>query len=382
MYVDYMLFAGIALATGVLILIRILSSNMKYQEKGFLQLIVLAICHNIIDIFWGLTYFDKLGMGPLGLQISTSVYFCSNAILAFAWFAFLYSLLNREKPEKWVLTLAAIPMAVVIFMVIANVWTGLLFTIGDTVDSYARGKWYAMERIGTTGYLVVIFAWAVIKFFHAKEKDQRKKYAIITLFAIVPMVFDYLQVFFLTVPCTSIAFQIAIIIVYAFISVERSENVLLSVSQRQKSNLKAALVQNAMSWYEFNADSDCIYDSKIYLDRAHCVDQPAHIDKKYSAYYAFLAGRVLPEFLDSYKRTFSPENLKKKYEQGESEISLRYWIKDASGEEKYILQNIIMTRDKVTKEIIGFAYTRDITAEERQKREIEEQLEEIKALNR
>ncbi|MGN0688295.1 MAG: ATP-binding protein [Oscillospiraceae bacterium] len=354
---------------------------MKYQEKGFLQLIILVVCHNIIDIFWGLTYFDKLGMGPLGLQISTSLYFGSNAILAFTWFSFLYRLLNREKPKKSVLTLAAIPMAAVFLMVIANIWTGLLFTIGETVDSYARGKWYVIERIGTTGYLIVIFVWAVIRFFSAKEKSERKKCAIITLFAIVPMAFDFLQVFFVAVPCTSVAFQIAIIIVYAFISVERSENVLLSISERQKSNMKTALVRTAMSWYEFNADRDCIYDSKIYLDNEHCVEQPEHTDKKYSDYYSFLASRVFPEFAELYKETFSLENLKKRFEQGESEISLRYWIKDAAGEDTYILQNIIMTRDEVTKEIVGFAYTRDITAEEMQKREIEEQLEEIKALN-
>ena len=63
MYVDFMLFAGIALTIGVLILLRILNSNMRYQEKGFLRLIILAICHNIIDLFWGLTYFDKIEMG-------------------------------------------------------------------------------------------------------------------------------------------------------------------------------------------------------------------------------------------------------------------------------------------------------------------------------
>lgn len=265
MYIDYMLFTVIALATGVLILLRILSSNMKHQEKGFLQLIILAVCHNIIDVFWGFTYFDKIGMGPLGLQISTSLYFCSNAILAFTWFFFLYKLLNRDKPKKWVMTLAAIPMAAVFLMVIANIRTGLLFTIGDTVESYARGKWYAIERVGTTGYLIVIIVWAVIKFFQAKEKSERKKCAIITLFAIVPMAFDFLQVFFVAVPCTSVAFQIAIIIVYAFISVERSENVLLSVSERQKNNMKTALARTAMSWYEFNADRDCIYDSKYTL---------------------------------------------------------------------------------------------------------------------
>lgn len=49
MYIDYILFTVIALVTGVLILFRILSSNMKNQEKGFLQLIILAVCHNIIE---------------------------------------------------------------------------------------------------------------------------------------------------------------------------------------------------------------------------------------------------------------------------------------------------------------------------------------------
>ncbi|MGN0438778.1 MAG: ATP-binding protein [Lachnospiraceae bacterium] len=381
MFVDFILFAVIALATGIIILIRILSSNMRYQEKGFLQLIILSICHNVIDIFWGLTYFDKIGMGPLGLKISTSLYFCSNAILAFTWFTFLYRLLQRDKPQKWVSVLSGIPLALVIFMVIANIKTGALFTIGDTVESYARGQWYIIERIGTTGYLIVIFIWSVIKFFQAEEKSERKKYIIITSFAIVPMVFDLIQVLFVAVPCTSVAFQIAIIIVYVFISVERSENVLISASERQKNNMKTALAQTSMSWYEFNVDRDCIYDSKIYIEKDRYVKRLDEESESYSEYYEFLGGRVFSEYKELYKNTFSLENLKKCFEQGESELSLRYWIKDSLGEEIYILQNMILTQDNVTKEIIGFAYTRDITAEEIQKREIEKQLEEIKSLN-
>ena len=94
------------------------------------------------------------------------------------------------------------------------------------------------------------------------------------------------------------------------------------------------------------------------------MEQPDHTDKKYSAYFDFLACQVFPEFVELYKETFSLENLKKRVERGESEIPLRYWIKDAAGEDKYVFQNIILTRDEVTKEIIGFAYTRDITDEE------------------
>ncbi|MGN0733676.1 MAG: ATP-binding protein [Emergencia sp.] len=381
MYVDFMLFTSIALATNVVILIRIASSRIIYQEKSFMTLIILAICHNVIDLFWGLTYFDKLGMGPLGLQISTSLYFCSNALLAFTWFSFLYKMLHKDRQGRLVTVLSVLPMALVILMVIANIRTGMLFTIGETVDSYARGDWYIIERIGTTGYLIVIFMWSVVRFFEAKEKSERKRYSIITLFALVPMVFDMLQVYFVTVPCTSVAFQIAVMIVYVFISVERSENVLLSVSDRQKNNMKTALAHTSQSWYEFNVDRDCIYDSKLYINRDYYRKQPDQNEEKYSDYYDFLAGRVFTKYAQSYRETFSRENLKECFMRGDTELSLRYWITDSEGEELYIQQNIILTQDAVTKDIIGFAYTRDITAEERQKRDIEEKLEKIKALN-
>ena len=116
MYVDFMLFAVISLVTNAIILMRILSSELKNQEKGFIRLIILAIFHNVIDIFWGLTYFDRIGMGPLGLQISTSLYFCSNAILAFAWFLFLHRLLHRNKTKPLVVFGAGLPMVLVILM--------------------------------------------------------------------------------------------------------------------------------------------------------------------------------------------------------------------------------------------------------------------------
>ena len=140
MFGDYMMFVVIALVTGIIILYRILSSELRYQEKGFIQLIILTICHNIVDIFWGLTYFDKIGMGSLGLQISTSMYFCSNAVLAFTWFLFLHRLLHRNQTKPLLVFWAGLPMALAILLVIVNIYTGLLFTIGETIDSYARGN--------------------------------------------------------------------------------------------------------------------------------------------------------------------------------------------------------------------------------------------------
>lgn len=372
MYVDFMLFTSIALVTGMIILTRIISSNLKDQESGLLKLVILAICHNVIDLFWGLTYFDKLGMGTIGLQISTSLYFCSNAILACYWFLFLYRLLQREEPKRWVYLVAGLPVAMVVGMVIANTRTGLLFTIGDTLDSYARGKWYILERIGTTGYLVVIFIWSFLMLFLAKEEGERKRYAILTAFAFVPMIFDLLQVYFVTVPCTSVAFQIAILIVYVFISVERSENILLSISERQKSNMKTALAQTAMSWYEFNVDRNCIYDCKIYLQKDRYEKSSDWLDHSYSKCFQFLLSRIFPEYREKYETIFSLDHLKNCFEQGNSELSFRYWIKDKAGEEKYIQQNMILTQDEITEEIIGFAYSKDLTAYSKGKQAIED----------
>ncbi|MGN0962187.1 MAG: ATP-binding protein, partial [Clostridia bacterium] len=276
---------------------------------------------------------------------------------------------------------AGIPVALVILMVIANTHTGLLFTIGETVDSYARGSWYILERIGTSGYLLVIFAWSVIKLFLAKEKSERKRYTVITTFALVPLVCDMMQVFFVAIPCTSVAFQITILIVYTFVSVAREDNIFLSASDRQRNNLQTALAQTAMSWYEFNVDKDHIYDGKIYIEKDLYVKRPEQVSESYSGYYQFLLNRVSPAYKEDYRNTFAVGNLKKSFEQGEPECSLQYWITDSAGEDIYIYQNIILTRDHVTEDLIGFAYTRDITAEERQKRAIEEQLSEITALN-
>ena len=373
MFGDYMMFVVIALVTGIIILYRILSSELRYQEKGFIQLIILTICHNIVDIFWGLTYFDKIGMGSLGLQISTSMYFCSNAVLVFTWFLFLHRLLHRNQTKPLLVFWAGLPMALAILLVIVNIYTGLLFTIGETIDSYARGNWYILERIGTSGYLFVIFVWALIKLFLAGQKSERKRYAIITVFAIVPFILEMIQVFYLTLPCTSIAFQITIILVYSFISVERGNNILINASERQKNNLKTALTQTAMSWYEFNVDTDCIYDGKIYIEKDRYVKRPDQVTESYSGYYNFLMSRVWPEYKEKYMDTFAVENLKRSFAQGKLESSLEYWITDSAGEERYIYQNIILTRDNVTKEIIGFAYTRDITEAERQKQEIKKQ---------
>lgn len=377
MYMDFMMFAAIAMATDVIILYRILSSDMKYQKNGLKQLVILALFHNAIDIFWGLTYYNRIGMGTVGLYISTYMYFFSNAVLSFAWFMFLYHLMYG-KPKRWVVIASSVPMLIVFLMEIINPWTGVLFTIGDTVQTYSRGTWYSLERIMTTVSMYIIFICSIIKLV---SSQQKKKYMLITVFALVPLLLDTLKIFFVNIPSTSVEFQLTLLIVYIFMSAERSDNVFISTSDRQKNIMKTALAHSSISWYEFNVDKDCVYESKVYISADCSWEETGQSAERYSVYYDFFIERVFPEYKESYRDKFSIENLKKSFKKGETEISLRYWIKDEVGTELYIVQTMLLMQDNVSKDIIVFSYTRDITSEETHKREIEEKLEEIKKLN-
>ena len=226
---------------------------------------------NIVYLFRGLTYFDRTGLGTAGLHLSTSLYFISNAVLACFWFLFLVRMLYRKSPPRWVCMLAAVPRLTVIALVAANTWTGRLLTAG--------------------------------------EKVERKRYAIITFFALVSVAMDALQVFLVTVPCTSAAFQIALMLVYVFVSVERSENVLLSVCERQQNTMKTALAQTAAAWYEFNLDQDILYDGSFGLPAGGSI-RPAVPGQRYTAFFESLPGGVVPADADRYRKTFSPVPLR------------------------------------------------------------------------
>lgn len=100
MLINFSTFTILAFITDLVVLVRVMTSSIRKQEAGFMVLILLSMQHALIDFFWGLTYYDAIGMGAFGLQLSTTLYFLSNGVIAFGWFHFAVVLVRAAARSK------------------------------------------------------------------------------------------------------------------------------------------------------------------------------------------------------------------------------------------------------------------------------------------
>ena len=273
MLINFSTFTILAFITDLVVLVRVMTSSIRKQEAGFMVLILLSMLHALIDFFWGLTYYDAIGMGAFGLQLSTTLYFLSNGVIAFGWFHFILSQHRRKPLSKKLTVVLAIPLLVIISLVIANCFTDALFSVDAKTMAYSRGPWYAIERICVIGYLLAILLWSLFELLRAQSKETRKRSLILTAFSSIPIIFDLLQVPFVYLPCNSIAFQIAILIIYMFISVERNEYALLKDALN-----RAEAANKAKSTFLFNMTHEICTPMNAILGFSHLA--ALHVDDK------------------------------------------------------------------------------------------------------
>lgn len=257
MLVYYLSIIIIALVIAGVVLAKIHISKVVDKSKGLIRFVNGIFVLGIIDIFWGLTYYDCLGLGITGHIISSSLFFSASAILSYGWFLYASSLVDdKEMPKKEAL-LWFVPAALVSCMVVLNIFSGKFFSMEDTIDSYERGPWYVAYRIVIDGYYIVIIVKAFLKY--RRERDNKRKYFAIFLFTIVPMLIEALQSFGALLPYTTLAYVTAVLSIYIFISVEGEDKV-----------LKTAHITNELALEcitEFHQELDYIKSVKLLLDK-------------------------------------------------------------------------------------------------------------------
>lgn len=226
---DYVALTCVALLLDCLVLIRVLmygAKNKETLEIRFIRLIGITIIFGLIDTFWGFCYEDVFALGTLGIEVASAMYFGFSAIVSYYWFIYVIGLIRAKRISNTFRVFTFIPAAFVLGLCLANHWTQALYVIEDTCYSYHRGSWYVVEQFCTYGYFVVMLIVAFMGIIWSKNKVDKKKYFIISVFSFVPFIVGFLQIFTAILPYSSLAFTFALATICLFISAEKSELVL------------------------------------------------------------------------------------------------------------------------------------------------------------
>ena len=258
MLVYYISIIVIALVIAGVVLAKLHISKLVDDSRGLIIFVRAIFVFGIIDIFWGLTYYDCFGLGVAGHKVTSFLFFAMTGVLAYGWFLYTSSLisgtmsLSRKQSIIWF-----VPALFIILLVIANIWSNKLFYMNGTLESYDRGPWYIIYRMVIEGYYLVVIGKAFVKY--RKEKENRRKQFTIFIFMVIPLLIESLQSFGALLPFTTLAYVTAILAIYIFISVEGEDKV-----------LKAAYYTNELALEcitEFHQEIDYIKSMKLVLNK-------------------------------------------------------------------------------------------------------------------
>lgn len=218
MLIYYLALIIIALIIDAVIILKMNISKIAYKGKDLLYFCYAIFIFGIVDICWGLTYYDTLGLGVIAHKVTTALFFSLSAILSYRWLMYASKFIDDVEANRLITIISAIPAVIINVIVIMNIWNNKLFTIGDTPLSYERGPWYIVYRLVIDGYYLAVIFKALYSF--RKNRGSKRKYIATFAFAIIPLIVENLQSIDVLLPFTTLAYVTAILIIYIFISIE------------------------------------------------------------------------------------------------------------------------------------------------------------------
>ncbi|MCM1096493.1 MAG: cache domain-containing protein, partial [Ruminococcus flavefaciens] len=142
---------------------------------------------------------------------------------------------------------------------------------------------------------------------------------------------------------------------------------------RKERQYRIAITSAAFNTFEFNLTQDRIEQDITrtvdgqqvsFLEKAG-LSVPCAASTCFERWKAF----ILPESREEYESAVNLENLKKRFERGEAEVTADYWGSTSDKQPMCIRQSFIMTRDEQTGDIMVMVVSRDITAQVQKQRE-------------
>ena len=147
----------------------------------------------------------------------------------------------------------------------------------------------------------------------------------------------------------------------------------VSVANRKERQYRIAITSNAFCTYDFNLTQDFIEQDIVRTIDGEVVSLLEGVGLKVpckaSDFFEGWKKFVLKESMEDYCAVVSAENLKERFGQNETEVSVDYWEENLNGEPVCVRQSFIMTRESDTNDIMVMVVARDITESVRKQKE-------------
>ena len=146
-----------------------------------------------------------------------------------------------------------------------------------------------------------------------------------------------------------------------------------AVMDRKERQYRIAIMSTAFSAFEFNLTQDRIEQDVTRTIDGNTVSllEKIGLSAPCPASLCFEKWRdfILEESLEEYNDATNLENLKRRFKQGEAEVTVDYWGWTSKDQQMCVRQSFIMTRDERTNDIMVMVLSRDITAQVQKQRE-------------
>lgn len=222
---------------------RVRNTYAKGHET-FLKLTLVSAIYALVDATWGLCYLRYIDLGQLFFSLVSDAYFFLSGGVAYLGFLYIQKIHNMNVLDtKLHLWLARMPLTMLVFLLISNYWNGWVFAFNEE-GLYVRGFLFRYQFIAAYFYFVWAILLTIRKCIVSKTESDHEKCRSVISFTVIPLLLGVAQSVLPTKPYFSMAYTIAVIGMFIFITSHDKEKMEKEKAQREAEHNR--LLQQAL----------------------------------------------------------------------------------------------------------------------------------------
>lgn len=242
---------------------RVRNTYAKGHET-FLKLTVVSAIYAFVDAVWGLCYLEYVNLGKIFFCTVSDVYFFLSSAVAYLGFLYIQKIHKINVMDtRLKLFLGRMPLSILMILIVFNHWNGYIFRFDDNGE-YVRGFLFRYQFMVAYFYFVWAIVITVQRYMQTKREAEKQKCKSVISFTVIPLLLGVAQSVLPTKPYFSMAYTLAVIGMFIFITSHDKEKMEKEKARReaehnqllQQALAEAQIANKAKSTFLFNMSHD------------------------------------------------------------------------------------------------------------------------------